>query len=76
MTSQDLLIARIKQLSEEEISTLLNATSVMLENMVPVQNQIVLIVVRRILSATGINATNSVSSAGTADGLLPQRLTL
>ena len=31
MTSQDLLIARIKQLSEEEISTLLNATSVMLE---------------------------------------------
>ena len=31
MTSQDLLIARIRQLSEEEISTLLNATSVMLE---------------------------------------------
>lgn len=32
MTNQDLLIARIKQLSEEAISTLLDAAAIMLKN--------------------------------------------
>lgn len=68
MTSQNLLIARIKQLSEEEIAALLDDASVMLGNTASNQNQTVLIVVLRTLSAMDINAANNVSSAGNVCG--------
>lgn len=63
MTNQNILIARIKQLSDEEIATLLDTTSIMLKNIVLKSVLIALIADLTLLSALAISVESNVFGA-------------